>query len=117
MCYENGMTVDDLLVYMIEENNYILVINAGNIDKDFEWLTKQSEKFEVKINNISSYVSQLAIQGPKAEEILSKITDTDLSTIEFYKFKNKVRVCGEKCIVSRTGYTGEDGFEIYCDNN
>ena len=117
MCYENGMTVDDLLVYMIEENNYLLVINAGNIDKDFEWIKKQSANFDVEINNISSYVSQLAIQGPKAEEILSKITDTDLSTIEFYKFKNKVSVCGEKCIVSRTGYTGEDGFEIYCDNN
>ena len=117
MCYENGMTVDDLLVYMIEENNYLLVINAGNIDKDFEWIKKQGEKFSVEINNISGYVSQLAIQGPKAEEILSKLVDVDLSTIEFYKFKNKVSVCGERCIVSRTGYTGEDGFEIYCDNN
>ena len=117
MCYENGMTVDDLLIYMIDENNYLLVINAGNIDKDYEWVKKQSESFNVEINNISNYVCQLAIQGPKAEEILSKLTDTNLSEIEFYKFKNNVSVCGEKCIVSRTGYTGEDGFEIYCENN
>ena len=72
MCYENGMTVDDLLVYMLEENNYLLVINAGNIDKDFEWVKKQSESFDVQINNISNNIGQLAIQGPKAEEILTK---------------------------------------------
>ncbi|UEL49024.1 aminomethyl-transferring glycine dehydrogenase subunit GcvPA [Terrisporobacter hibernicus] len=117
MCYENGMTVDDMLVYMVSEENYLLVINAGNIDKDYEWITKQSEKFDVNINNISSNISQLAIQGPKAEDILSKLVNINLSDIEFYKFKNNVEVCGEKCIVSRTGYTGEDGFEIYCDEN
>ena len=115
MCYENGMTVDDLLVYMLKEENYLLVINAGNIDKDYEWIKKQSKKFDVQINNISKYVGQLAIQGPKAEEILSKLVDIDLNEIEFYKFKNNIKVCGESCIVSRTGYTGEDGFEIYCD--
>lgn len=117
MCYENGMTVDDLLVYMLKEENYLLVINAGNIDKDYEWIKKQSKKFDVKINNISKYVGQLAIQGPKAEEILSKLVDLDLNEIEFYKFKSNINVCGENCIVSRTGYTGEDGFEIYCDEN
>ena len=113
MCYENGMTVDDLLVYMIKEENYLLVINAGNIDKDFEWIKEKGEKFDVEINNISNYIGQLAIQGPKAEAILSKLVDVNLSNIEFYKFENNVTVCGEKCIVSRTGYTGEDGFEIY----
>lgn len=117
MCYEDGMTVDDLLVYMIKEEDYLLVINAGNIDKDFEWIKEKGEKFDVEINNISNYVGQLAIQGPKAEEILSKLVDVNLSNIEFYKFENNVTVCGEKCIVSRTGYTGEDGFEIYCNNN
>lgn len=117
MCYENGMTVDDLLVYMIEENNYLLVINAGNIDKDYDWLKKQSERFDVDVNNISDKIGQLAIQGPKAEEILSKIVDIDLSDIEFYKFKKDVKICGENCIVSRTGYTGEDGFEIYCSSD
>lgn len=117
MCYEDGMTVDDLLVYMIKEEDYLLVINAGNIDKDFEWIKEKGEKFDVEINNISNYVGQLAIQGPKAEEILSKLVDVNLSNIGFYKFENNVTVCGEKCIVSRTGYTGEDGFEIYCNNN
>ena len=117
MCYENGMTVDDLLVYMIEDNNYLLVINAGNIYKDYDWVKKQSEKFEVDVNNISDKIGQLAIQGPKAEEILSKIVDIDLSEIEFYKFKKDVKICGENCIVSRTGYTGEDGFEIYCSSD
>lgn len=117
MCYEDGMTVDDLLVYMIKEEDYLLVINAGNIDKDFEWIKEKGEKFDVEINNISNYIGQLAIQGPKAEEILSKLVDINLSNIEFYKFENNVTVCGEKCIVSRTGYTGEDGFEIYCNNN
>lgn len=117
MCYENGMTVDDLLVYKIEEENYLLVINAGNIDKDYEWIKNQSEKFDVTINNISNKIGQLAIQGPKAEEILSKLVNVNLNEIEFYKFKNNVDVCGEQCLVSRTGYTGEDGFEIYCDGN
>lgn len=117
MCYEDGMTVDDLLVYMIKEENYLLVINAGNVDKDFEWIKEKGEKFDVEINNISNYIGQLAIQGPKAEAILSKLVDVNLSNIEFYKFENNVTVCGEKCIVSRTGYTGEDGFEIYCNNN
>ena len=117
MCYENGMTVDDLLVYMIDVNNYLLVINAGNIDKDFEWIKKQSEKFDVKIDNLSNCIAQLAIQGPKAQDILSKLVNINLNDIEFYKFKNNVDVCGERCIISRTGYTGEDGFEIYCDNN
>ena len=107
MCYENGTTVDD----------YLLIINAGNIDKDYEWIVENSKKFNVETKNISDKVAQLALQGPLAEEILSKLTNQDLSQIEFYKFKQNVDVCGEPCIVSRTGYTGEDGFEIYCDKN
>lgn len=114
MCYENGTTVDDLLVYMRGEDDYLLVINAGNIDKDYQWILENSKDFDVEIKNISSEVGQLALQGPLAEEILGGLTDQDLSEIEFYKFKQNVKVCGEDCIVSRTGYTGEDGFEIYC---
>lgn len=117
MCYENGTTVDDLLVYMKGKNDYLLIINAGNIDKDYDWIVENSKKFNVEINNISDKVAQLALQGPLAEDILSKLTDQDLSEIEFYKFKQNVNVCSEPCIVSRTGYTGEDGFEIYCDKN
>ena len=117
MCYENGTTVDDLLVYKRGQNDYLLIINAGNIDKDYEWIVENSKKFNVETKNISDKVAQLALQGPLAEEILSKLTNQDLSQIEFYKFKQSVDVCGEPCIVSRTGYTGEDGFEIYCDKN
>ena len=117
MCYENGTTVDDLLVYKRGQNDYLLIINAGNIDKDYEWIVENSKKFNVETKNISDKVAQLALQGPLAEEILSKLTNQDLSQIEFYKFKQDVDVCGEPCIVSRTGYTGEDGFEIYCDKN
>ena len=117
MCYENGTTVDDLLVYKRGQNDYLLIINAGNIDKDYEWIVENSKKFNVETKNISDKVAQLALQGPLAEEILSKLINQDLSQIEFYKFKQNVDVCGEPCIVSRTGYTGEDGFEIYCDKN
>ena len=117
MCYENGTTVDDLLVYKRGQNDYLLIINAGNIDKDYEWIVENSKKFNVETKNTSDKVAQLALQGPLAEEILSKLTNQDLSQIEFYKFKQNVDVCGEPCIVSRTGYTGEDGFEIYCDKN
>ena len=117
MCYENGTTVDDLLVYKRGQNDYLLIINAGNIDKDYEWIVENSKKFNVETKNISDKVAQSALQGPLAEEILSKLTNQDLSQIEFYKFKQNVDVCGEPCIVSRTGYTGEDGFEIYCDKN
>ncbi len=117
MCYENGTTVDDLLIYMKGEGNYLLVINAGNIDKDYNWMVKNSRKFDIEINNISDQVGQLALQGPLAEEILAQITEQDLAQIEFYKFKQDVKIGGEYCLVSRTGYTGEDGFEIYCDTD
>lgn len=115
MCYENGTTVDDLLVYKRGENDYLIVINAGNIDKDVEWMLKHTENFDVEVKNVSDKVAQLAIQGPLAETILSKLTDYNLGEIEFYKFKTSVVVNGKDCLVSRTGYTGEDGFEIYCN--
>jgi aminomethyltransferase len=116
MCYENGGTVDDLLVYRKSETNYLLVINASNIEKDVDWL--QSNVTEnVTVTNISDNVSQLAIQGPKAEQVLQKLTDYDLSSIRFFKFADDIKIAGAKALVSRTGYTGEDGFEIYCENN
>ncbi|HET7657668.1 MAG TPA: glycine cleavage system aminomethyltransferase GcvT [Bacillales bacterium] len=114
MCYENGGTVDDLLVYQKGEGDYLLVINSANIDSDYEWISSHVEG-DVKTENISEEIAQLAIQGPKAEEILQKLTETDLSEIKFFKFKDNVEVAGVKALVSRTGYTGEDGFEIYCD--
>ena len=113
MCYPDGGTVDDLLVYKLEDEKYLLVINASNIEKDFAWM-EQNVKGEVTLKNISGEVAQLAIQGPKAESILQKVTETDLSQIGFFCFAQNVNVDGiTEVLVSRTGYTAEDGFELY----
>ncbi|MCQ6275936.1 glycine cleavage system aminomethyltransferase GcvT [Bacillus sp. V3B] len=113
MCYPDGGTVDDLLVYKLADEKYLLVINASNIEKDCEWM-EQHVKGEVTLQNISGNVAQLAIQGPKAESILQKLTETDLSQIGFFCFAQNVNVDGiTEVLVSRTGYTGEDGFELY----
>ncbi|WP_273832889.1 glycine cleavage system aminomethyltransferase GcvT [Guptibacillus sedimenti] len=112
MCYEDGGTVDDLLVYKHSEEHYLLVVNAANTVKDFDWL--QEHIIEgVSLNNISNEMAQLAIQGPKAEVILQRLTNTDLSSIGFFKFQADLKIAGIKTLVSRTGYTGEDGFELY----
>lgn len=113
MCYPDGGTVDDLLVYKLEDEKYLLVINAANIEKDYNWM-KQHVKGEVAIQNISNDVAQLAIQGPKAEAILQKLADIDLSEIGSFEFAQHVNLSGiTNVLVSRTGYTGEDGFELY----
>jgi aminomethyltransferase len=115
MCYENGGTVDDLLVYKIEDNHYLLVVNASNIEKDYKWLEDHLEG-DVSIENLSEKMAQLALQGPLAEKVLQKLAgNTDLSTIGVFKFQQEVTINGKNALVSRTGYTGEDGFEIYCD--
>lgn len=115
MCYETGGTVDDLLIYKLEEEHYLLVVNASNIEKDFEWLKDHLEG-NVDIENLSEGMAQLALQGPLAEGVLQKLSNEhDLSTIGFFKFSEEVDLNGKKALVSRTGYTGEDGFEIYCD--
>ena len=116
MCYPDGGTVDDLLVYRYNEEHYLIVINAANIDKDFDWM-KQNLEGEVIIENISPQVSQLALQGPLAQQVLQKLTDTDLAEIGFFHFKTDVNLKGIQGLVSRTGYTGEDGFEIYLSND
>lgn len=113
MCYPDGGTVDDLLIYKKADEDYLLVVNASNIEKDFDWL-KSHVTEEVEVINISESIAQLAIQGPLAEKILQKLTNTDLSAIKFFKFKENVNINGVIALVSRTGYTGEDGFEIYC---
>lgn len=114
MCYENGGTVDDLIVYKKGENDYLLCVNAANIDKDFEWL--QSHLIDgVDLVNVSSEYAQLALQGPLAEKVLQKLAkNVDLHEIGFFKFLTNVDVNGIEALVSRTGYTGEDGFELYC---
>lgn len=114
MCYPDGGIVDDLLVYRLGEEAYLLVINASNIEKDVEWIEKHAEG-NVEIKNISNETAQLALQGPLAEQILQKLTDQPLHEIGFFRFKENISIDGIKALVSRTGYTGEDGFEIYCD--
>ena len=108
MCYENGGVVDDLLVYKMADDRFFLVINAANIDKDWAWIQLQAEGFNVTLDNQSDYYGQLAVQGPEAERIMEEILNLPCSELTFYTFKTMGDV-----IVSRTGYTGEDGFEIY----
>lgn len=117
MCYPDGGTVDDLLVYKRNNEDFLLVINAANIDKDFAWMKENSKAFDVSLDNISDDISEIAVQGPKAEDILQLICETDLKEIPFFFFKEKVSVAGVECLVSRTGYTGEDGFEVYTSND
>ena len=112
MLYPNGGTVDDLLVYKMGENDLFLVINAANIDKDVAWIEEQAHEFDVKVDNQSDHYSQLAIQGPNGEKTMKDVFDIDCSDLTFYTFK-LVEYDGETIIVSRTGYTGEDGFEVY----
>jgi aminomethyltransferase len=112
MCYENGGTVDDLLVYRTGEETYLLVVNAGNIEKDYEWIVKHAEG-NVTVKNRSKETAQIAIQGPLAESILQKLTSYDLSQIKFFQFVQDLEIGGIKTLVSRSGYTGEDGFELY----
>ena len=110
MCYEDGGCVDDLFVYKLNDK-YMLVINAGNIDKDLEWLNKNKVE-GVEIKNISDETAKLDIQGPDSEAVLRKLTDANLSEIKRF-YCNEILLNGVSILVSRTGYTGEDGFEIY----
>ena len=112
MLHENGGTVDDLLVYKVADDRFFLVINAANIDKDYAWITQQAEQFDVHTENQSEHYGQLAVQGPKAEEVCETVLDLRCKDLEFYHFTT-IEKDGETLIVSRTGYTGEDGFEIY----
>jgi aminomethyltransferase len=111
MCYENGTTVDDLLIYRFSENRYMLVVNAANLESDFAWLQSQKTG-EISLQNVSADYGQLALQGPDAGRILADFTGHDFSDLRFYHFCT-LNHQGNELIISRTGYTGEDGFEIY----
>ena len=112
---ENGGIVDDLLVYRIDEKTYMLVVNASNIEKDWNWIADH-DTFGVEMHNISEKTSLLAIQGPQASATLQKLTSINLSEIPYYSF-TKGTCCGvENVVISNTGYTGAGGFEIYFDN-
>jgi aminomethyltransferase len=110
MCYADGGIVDDLLVYMISPEEFMLVVNGSNVEKDYKWIT-DNNKFGVQTQNLSDDYSLLAIQGPDSKKTLQKITDKELD-LEYYTFF-KARVAGKEMIISRTGYTGELGYEIY----
>lgn len=115
MCYADGGVVDDLLVYReFVPEHYLLVVNASNIDKDYEWIVRQSAGFDVKIDNASAVWGQIAVQGPDAEKTVCEVLGiTSAKELGFYTFCNDT-FNGQRLIVSRTGYTGEDGFELYC---
>lgn len=113
MCYPHGGVVDDLLVYMRGPDDYFLCINAGNIDKDIAWMQEQAKGFNCTVTDRSADYGQLAIQGPRAVEIVQTLTGTVLADVKYYHF-TEGEVAGVKCIISRTGYTGEDGVELYC---
>ncbi len=116
-CFPNGQggIVDDLLVYYFEPQKYMLVVNASNIQKDWEWLVSQNN-MDVILENASDKICQLAVQGPKAAQILQKLTDTDLSSIKYYTFKTGSFAGVNDVIISATGYTGAGGFELYFYN-
>lgn len=118
MCQEDGGIIDDLLIYKFADR-YRLVVNAANIAKDFGWLVRCRETHGsdgVELIDESDQIGLLALQGPASEPILAALTDFDLQSVPYYAFVEG-RVDGEQCVVSRTGYTGEDGFEIYCESS
>ena len=117
-CFPNGKggIVDDLLVYYYEPEKYMLVVNASNIDKDWDWVVSQND-VGAELENASDNISQLAIQGPKATEVLQKLTDVNLSGIKFYTFTTDKFAGVDDVIISATGYTGAGGFELYFRND
>lgn len=112
MLYPNGGTVDDLLVYCEGNNRYFLVINAANAEKDIAWMRENAEGYDVKIDDQCDYYGQIAVQGPESEQCMEEILNLRCKELVFYTFK-KIDIEGETIIISRTGYTGEDGFEVY----
>jgi len=115
MINENGGLLDDLLVYHLG-NKYMLVVNAANKEKDLSWVQKQAASFDgVEVNDVSDKIALIAIQGPKSGEVLQRLTSIDLSGIKFYHFETG-EISGIEMIISRTGYTGEFGFELYYDS-
>ena len=113
LLYPQGTFVDDVIVHRLTEDEYLLVINAGTREKDFSWVRDNTRNFNCKVENLSDEFTQIAIQGPKGVNLLQKLTDADLSAVKFY-WVTRGTVCGlRNVLIARTGYTGEDGFEIY----
>lgn len=115
MCNDRGGVVDDVLVYKLSDAKYLMVVNASNREKDYEWMKAHLPQ-GVTLNDISDSVAQIALQGPMAKDILSKVCEPSEIPQKYYSFRDKVTVAGFECLLSKTGYTGEDGFELYCKN-
>lgn len=113
MCYDHGGTVDDLIVYKLSQDRFMLVVNASNIDKDLEWLTGHLSG-DVLIENISSQTALIALQGPASDAVMAKAVKEPLPSLTPFHFIESAEVCGCAVLLSCTGYTGEDGYEIYC---
>src|ERR1700736_1187914 len=117
MLYLQGTFVDDVIVHRLGQDDYLLVINAGTRQKDIDWVRQNTKEFDCVVEDLSDTYTQLAIQGPRALEVLQKLTDANLSSIKNYWFTHGT-VCGlRNVLIARTGYTGEDGFEIYVPSN
>ncbi len=113
MLYPQGTFVDDVIVHRLGEDDYLLVINAGTREKDFDWVRNNTRQFDCRVESLSDDFTQIAVQGPKAASLVQKLTDVDLSAVKFYWFTHG-SLCGLKNILlARTGYTAEDGFELY----
>src|SRR5207245_1483068 len=113
LLYPQGTFVDDVIVHRLGEAEYLLVINAGTREKDFNWVRENTGQFDCRVENLSDDFTQIAIQGPKGVDLLQKLTDADLSAVKFY-WVTRGTVCGlRNTLIARTGYTGEDGVEIY----
>ncbi|NLG37568.1 MAG: glycine cleavage system aminomethyltransferase GcvT [Clostridiales bacterium] len=113
MCYESGGVVDDLLIYRLGPERYLLVVNASNRDKDYAFM-RENNPMGASLSDISDSIAQLAVQGPRSAAVLERLTGAELLPERYYTFREDVPVAGIRCLVSRTGYTGEDGFELYC---
>ena len=113
---ENGGIIDDLIIYRVKEFKYFLVVNASNIEKDWKWITKWNKQFKAKINNISNQISLLAIQGPKAIEVVQNLTESDLNSLSYYSHVTTSFAGKKDVLVATTGYTGSGGVEVYCKN-
>lgn len=114
LCNDEGGIIDDLVTYKLNENHYLLIVNAANTNKDYQWIKKHSSNFTVDVSNTSDKYGQLAIQGPHSRALINELVDIDVSHMAMFEFKQNVQIFGKSIILSQSGYTGEDGFEIYC---
>src|SRR5919202_4762805 len=118
ICYDNGGIIDDLIIYMINREKFLVVVNASNREKDLEWIIKHSDNSAVVVENVSDKIALLALQGPLAQNLLEKAVMTDIDLNQIMPFDpNITNIFGIECMISRTGYTGEDGFEIFFDSS